>query len=757
MAINLPHQTLTIDVNRRSENGLQCLANVNDENTRFVDVKLVANGSEITLDGCTATATFVTDGILISDSIACTINTDSKTISVPLERFNTRSGIMSVQLKIESSDSEEILNTPIAFKVKVTSNITTKAQIAEISYGSTAEILKEVVTARNGCGNLNERFAKLESLIDAQEDKPKFANSIEECTNTERRYVLPDGYIYAYEKKSTVSYPNIFDKNTASLNSRLGTDGTVSKMDGYATTDFISVKLSDLDPYPLHINGKYFTMASNTRISLYNNSKVNLATYYLRSTVDNDKMTKVYSDSGRETIHVGYYGQANTKLSTYNDVAYIRLTFALNAAQTAISATDVANIEITSEAIKNESTKYEWTNTGFKYEGELSVEQRLINVETSVEDLTEAVQNIPSESNASIVPDYWKTSVNSAISKIKSYQNSLGNQAVNFAFFSDMHVSAGLSKQDCQNIGTVAAAVMDECDIPFAVCAGDTNTQGDVDNCETERDFEIADEILKPIGKNRLLRVIGNHDGVWGNSTANGTVTHYTKTLPLTQMYNIAFRGQSDNVTKHFGGDGTYFYVDDTAAKMRYICLNAFDVNYTVDSNYQPNYNRFRNYWYGQTQLEWLTKEALNVKDGWTIAIVTHVPPTSVYENTSKDLNVFKTIIKTYINRTATGCSANADGNLVSLSFDFTNAKGVIAGIFCGHCHKDSIVTDVLPCPIVSITCAVNTSYDSTEPKRTAGTNTETALDIVTIDKLSKKIYCTRLGVGKDREASFGG
>jgi lysophospholipase L1-like esterase len=45
--------------------------------------------------------------------------------------------------------------------------------------------------------------------------KPEFANSIEECTDTSKLYVLPDGYIYAYKSSDELEYTNLFSFENA--------------------------------------------------------------------------------------------------------------------------------------------------------------------------------------------------------------------------------------------------------------------------------------------------------------------------------------------------------------------------------------------------------------------------------------------------------------------------------------------------------------------------------------------------------------
>lgn len=90
--------------------------------------------------------------------------------------------------------------------------------------------------------------------------KPEFANSVEECTDTTKMYVLPDGFIYAYfEKESDLPYTNLLplaDVNTFTSNDlktatkkegyfegvRLNSSGNMVAQSGSYVTGFIPYK-----------------------------------------------------------------------------------------------------------------------------------------------------------------------------------------------------------------------------------------------------------------------------------------------------------------------------------------------------------------------------------------------------------------------------------------------------------------------------------------------------------------------------------
>lgn len=75
--------------------------------------------------------------------------------------------------------------------------------------------------------------------------KPEFANSIEECTDTTKLYVLPDGYIYAYMTVENVGgTEEVTEQITGEFteNSRLSTSsGNLSTLNGAITTPLIDI------------------------------------------------------------------------------------------------------------------------------------------------------------------------------------------------------------------------------------------------------------------------------------------------------------------------------------------------------------------------------------------------------------------------------------------------------------------------------------------------------------------------------------
>lgn len=170
MAISLAHKSITIDVNDRNAPNVVGIVNVNDKATRYLDVTLTASGEKLTFADCTVTATFATDGYLISDSVACTLNSTADVITVPLEDFKSMSGFLAIEIKIASGETQ-VLNTPLTLKVMVTPSLAENSKINSESAGSFAEISREVATARGKFSSLNARLNGIDSAVTNKAEK----------------------------------------------------------------------------------------------------------------------------------------------------------------------------------------------------------------------------------------------------------------------------------------------------------------------------------------------------------------------------------------------------------------------------------------------------------------------------------------------------------------------------------------------------------------------------------------------------------
>ena len=361
-------------------------------------------------------------------------------------------------------------------------------------------------------------------------------------------------------------------------------------------------------------------------------------------------------------------------------------------------------------------------------------------------------QSAPAASATVEIPSYWTKMVKEKTKTVKTLQTAGGIDSVSFVWASDPHIPDN-STARTDDLGKIMAKMMDDCEIPFAVLTGDIGTRASYDteaelvNTQTKIPLHLA-----PLwGTDRLLMALGNHDGCYGDSSC-----HYAKQFPPERMWQMYFRGQALDSRREFSDDGLYFYIDNKAQKTRFIVLNSqFGGEYLADGIGCAINNRFNISCYGQEQLDWLATVALDMPEGYGAVIASHVPLNVTY---TVDKVQLIGIINAYCNKTTYSGSytLGIDGwtnNQVSV--DFSNAKGEIIAMFAGHVHQDTVDTTTLACPLITIISAGAPVNEGESPNRTFFTDTETSFDVVTINRKTRTIYCTRVGAGEDRVIKY--
>ena len=258
MAISIRHKSVTIDVNNRNAPNVVGIVNVNDKATRYLDVTLTASGEKLTFADCTVTATFATDGYLISDSVACTLNSTADLITVPLENFKSTSGFLAIEIKIANGETQ-VLNTPLTLKVMVTPSLAENSKINSESIGSFVGISREIATARGASNSLGARLDTVDTNLAKKADKAStlagygITDGIKDAAGTVRAVNLADDVINKFGEK--VNSSELFD---------------VTK----------SINLANLADYSVKQNGVTITVSKN-KISLSGTS-TSAVNFYLK-------------------------------------------------------------------------------------------------------------------------------------------------------------------------------------------------------------------------------------------------------------------------------------------------------------------------------------------------------------------------------------------------------------------------------------------------------------------------------------------
>lgn len=305
-----------------------------------------------------------------------------------------------------------------------------------------------------------------------------------------------------------------------------------------------------------------------------------------------------------------------------------------------------------------------------------------------------------------------------------------------------------------ENIGKVCAEVMRACDISFFVSSGDNCAQSSAFMPPVlQSNMEEGLEQLSPIPQKNILLTVGNHDGATGWAyNQYGEKVHYPFQLSNEERSAVFFdwqRGTNEN--KKFDADGTYYYMDDLETKTRYIVLNSFwsqwlgsDEGYVY--NIQHNFSRLPAL--GSCQLHRFAEEALDMSKDYGAVIITHFAPAA------KDFEIFKGIVDAFGNQSTYKGNYKGveDWQSIDIAVNYENAYGEIIAVFQGHNHTDAEYDYFVhvPCINMTTTGAYRDVRDENAEERIQGTSSEFAVDVVIIDRTARKIYLTRLGVGKD-------
>ena len=253
--------------------------------------------------------------------------------------------------------------------------------------------------------------------------EPEFANSIEECTDTSKLYVLPDGYIYAYMSVKSGGYTNripistdvdggIYNGTGYKPASRCNSSGEVVDLDNAEAsnppfvTGFIPAKKGDvirLKNCVIHATNDdtyttetYGVGSFAIRSGLYDADKVSLAVFAYG-----------YLGQGADTDKIAYTADSNGHVTEFtivkSDTAYVRLCLVPDGDHAEAIVT--VNEEITgSEAGRID---YVWANTGHAFVP-ADYEHRIIALENAVKgDL--AVYGIVDSENNIIMSGSLKT------------------------------------------------------------------------------------------------------------------------------------------------------------------------------------------------------------------------------------------------------------------------------------------------------------------------------------------------------------
>lgn len=243
---------------------------------------------------------------------------------------------------------------------------------------------------------------------------------------------------------------------------------------------------------------------------------------------------------------------------------------------------------------------------------------------------------------------------------------------------------------------------------------------GDMINGRAKTDGAINSEVtryMEKAVKYGVYHTMGQHEVGWSNTNVdNPSDKGYYKSNCMThdEVFNTFIApmksvwGLNDLTTN-------YYYKDFTDNKMRLISLYQYNIPLYDDPNDSSKYKYLRSsVWLGQEQLQWLINTLKTVPDGYRVIIMMHQCESQI-KDAGDNSNFFYTtvggsnhilsgtpvmdIVQAYIDKTTINKTYNPkepskyteSDFTVTVSGDFTNAKGKFANYITGDSHQDSI------------------------------------------------------------------
>lgn len=609
--------------------------------------------------------------------------------------------------------------------------------------------------------------------------EPEFANSIEECTDTSKLYVLPDGYIYAYMTKLGALFTNrltqAVDTDGAPYNGGLGykpnttlwSDGHEGELAGAVALGFIPFNYASGDR-TIRVCGYTKNLASNEFVHIYDSSfnrmdfrlrpselissyGENGGTFELEDAFDGNVYTYTL-DADKLISSAGYYGGQLKK------AAYIRFS---------ISAAKLDSVVVTVNEEIAFGTSTHWVNTGHAFVP-ADCEDRIIPLEEKAENHESRIRTLEmygsdSTSDADI-PAYIKAEADAVIEKVINKQ---GNRSFTMVGISDFHYGGIGDNKDnliraCKAISYIqgrihvdAVATLGD-NVPFGTGDSDSMTRA-------HRYFKEINEILKMTEGEGIVmfRTPGNHDRLGASNTPF---------MPDNAIYSYISGYNRQCIL----GDvpGGWGYRDFESYKLRVIVLN------TAECEGQGRFSDYSGYHVSIKQYRWLV-DTLDMSDkpnasDWQILILSHHRPDDWQEyitesSWGKNGYIMPNILNAYI----TGGSFTgtlSDGSGVSCDFTGKNQARLI-GCIHGH-HHDYIYRKLyLGESTISDTCNIMAIGTPTSSFGTSGTQNndndgnyydnvkdtaqETAFCVYSIDLDNRVIHAVHYGAGIDRTINY--
>ena len=534
-------------------------------------------------------------------------------------------------------------------------------------------------------------------LAKRQQLKPEFANSIEECTDSSKLYVLPDGFIYSYTKKAEQEvFTDVLKDVGYKEHMRINSSGGIV---GYDTTEsdvtgFIPVKLGDVIRLENIIMPSIYTQSTYwNMVASYTADKTYIKAIYLAvgAAFEDNPI-----DELDENSNIKQFTITTDLVKDEKEIAFI-----------VIDAQDItANSKIYVNSTLVEADGF--VNTGHAFVP-ADYENRIVNLENKISNL-----------KVELTPSYWLAELETKANTMQEAVEAAGRNKSAFLWYTDAHWQTN-SKMSPM----LLKYLIDNTSI------NKVNFGGDIINDPNPHNHENTKYVY---AWRSMIASLPNHHSVYGNHDVN----HRT-----TDVSNIAYAqllAAEESADMTIGGD-SFYYIDNQAEKTRYLYLS-----YLTNDHIEMT-----------AQAQFIVKALTSVEDGWHIVVIAHrwFQYTSSSNPTAGAVPTYEQEILTIFDEYNSRASHAASNYFTEQ--DFSGNKGKVEFCIGGHIHVDYDFKTSGGIPVIITAADTNQERapEETEDSGMLGTDTESAVFGIIANYNTNKITVVGVGRGTSREISY--
>lgn len=602
------------------------------------------------------------------------------------------------------------------------------------------ETLAQLAADKADASAVREQIAA--AFADKVQLAPAFAGSIDECTDIDKLYVLPDGYIYAYMAVPSEGITvELNDRSGYLLNIRYtGSEGATTSGDGWYITNYIPVDLSSGEPVTMRFRGTppFYTGENSEgniseRAVFYDADQAVLGVVYSYiqkvDVGDRNAILHTQTEDGW-TTQIGYVWTGTgdlAKAAYYDRIAYVRFScnFAAGygAASPIASIDDIPACSIQVDAQQSgEVVEAAWQSTGHAFVP-ADYEDRITTLETLAVSQNSRLDTLERAADGdAVVPVYWLSHLQERTDQIRQAMESAGRNKSAFFFYTDGHwsynsgVSPLLLRYLYQNT-------------PI----NRTFFGGDIVNAESD-DRQEMDYLWQ---WRSAIRAVANHHSVVGNHDDGNAVNNR-----FDEKYVYAFLQAAEESPEVVRGEsGLYYYIDEPSEKTRYLCL---------DTAYQMQ---------DDAQGAFVIDALKSAPAGWNIVAVAHIwlandyldDGTVAIAGIDETAGKWLTLFDAY--------NARGSGTFVMKArvhlYDFSGCEANVRFCIGGHTHVDNTAFQSpggIPIVVTESDCYnTRSGLNCIE-----GTITESSVNAVVADYDAGTLSIIRVGRGESCEIQLG-